>query len=102
MLFTVVFAGGAFGALTRYLLSGCFVLGLMLQSFSASEASPLLISFVTAGILGSFTTFSTFSVEALALFEAGRAWHTVLYITVSCLIGLASFGAGALLASRLS
>jgi fluoride exporter len=115
MLFTVIFAGGAFGALSRYLVSmavatrlgarypwatlavnllGCLGLGLTLQLLRSGDVSPLLRSFVTVGILGSFTTFSTFSVEAVALFEGGRPWSAMSYITLSCLAGLAAFAGG--------
>jgi fluoride exporter len=86
-------AGGALGAVLRYALAGlahgvlgetfpwgtllvnvlgCFVIGLLWAAFEASTFSPELRIFVFAGVLGSFTTFSTFGVETFHLFRDGQ------------------------------
>jgi CrcB protein len=75
-------AGGALGALLRYLVSGIYPVyrdiptGTLLVNFTGSTilsmitfgANPLPY-FADAGILGGFTTFSTFSYESFRLLE---------------------------------
>jgi CrcB protein len=44
--------------------------------------------FLTTGICGGFTTFSTFSAENLALFENGKYFTALLYISLSIILGI--------------
>ncbi|MFS0690942.1 CrcB family protein [Sporosarcina sp. 179-K 8C2 HS] len=44
---------------------------------------------LTTGLLGSFTTFSAFSMETVSLIQNGQAMHAALYFTVSVVGGLA-------------
>jgi CrcB protein len=53
--------------------------------------------FLTTGILGGFTTFSTFSADAAVLFERGQAGLAGLYVLVSVGAGIAGLFAGLLL-----
>jgi len=46
------------------------------------------------GILGGFTTFSAFSLDAYALWTRGEAGIAVLYVLGSLVLGLAGLGAG--------
>jgi CrcB protein len=102
----LVALGGALGALARYGLGtaavrafgttvpvgtwavnllGCFLIGLALPVAAADRARLVLI----VGFLGSFTTFSTFSADTLALLEAGRPGLALLNAAGSLLGGLA-------------
>ena len=71
-------------------LSGCLMIGLLwgFLSRNASEGTSWGL-FLTVGLCGGFTTFSTFSKEALTMLQAGQTWGFVSYITMSVLAGLA-------------
>ena len=76
-------------------LVGCLVIGLLWGFFSksASENSSWAL-FMTVGICGGFTTFLTFSKEALMMLQAGSFMSLLAYIAVSVIggIGLAAAG----------
>lgn len=68
---------------------GSFLLGLLMGI--AAERSMLtstLVLFLGVGLLGGFTTFSTFSYESLTLLERGMLAQGVGYMTGSLLLGL--------------
>lgn len=92
----MVAAGGALGAVLRYLmagfvqrttvspfpwgtlavnLTGCFIIGALWAWTQKADISTATVAFLFAGVLGSFTTFSTFSLETVDLVQAGR--HTM-------------------------
>ena len=103
-------AGGFIGGIGRYLISlamkgvskgfpwatlavnllGCLMIGLLwgFLSRNASEGTSWGL-FLTVGLCGGFTTFSTFSKEALTMLQAGQTWGFVSYITMSVLAGIA-------------
>lgn len=112
--FLLVGAGGALGAMTRYgfsvlvgrlwpmsfplatlliniigsLAMGLFV-GLMARLMPAWQNEARL--FVAVGLLGGFTTFSSFSLDAIVLLERGEMVQAISYVLLSvvlCLIGL--------------
>jgi fluoride exporter len=103
-----VMLGGFFGALTRYgfgqwiqtdngfplgtlliNLIGCFCLGWILTFFTIRKnINPELTLFIGTGFIGAFTTFSTFSLETILLFQNGQAAFGVLYILTSIIFGL--------------
>lgn len=70
-------------------LVGSFLLGLYLSRRERAVSGPSSMRFWAIGLLGSFTTFSTFSVDLVLLFEAGRLASAVVYLVVSLLGGLA-------------
>ncbi|MCD8499749.1 MAG: fluoride efflux transporter CrcB [Gammaproteobacteria bacterium] len=81
-----------FGTLVVNIL-GSFVMGLLAcfipLRFSALE-TPLRALFLV-GFLGGFTTFSAFSMDTLALFDAGKYFLAIFYILMSvcsCLISV--------------
>jgi len=109
MTLFVVAVGGALGAVSRYLatgwiqtLSGDFfpwgtlvvnvlgslVLGFGLVWLQASVASAEARQFVAIGFLGSFTTFSTFSYETVAMLRDGEWWRAGGYVAASVAVGL--------------
>ena len=60
-----------------------------------------MVAFVGVGLLGSFTTFSAFSVESIELFQSGLWPVALLYITGSVGIGVIAAIQGRRLASSL-
>lgn len=116
MTLLVVGVGGALGAISRYLVSGwvqdaaggffpwgtlavnvagSLALGFALAWLQSAVASAELREFVTIGFLGSFTTFSTFSYEAVAMIRDGEWWRAGGYTAGSLLLGLLAVAAGA-------
>ncbi|MCY4334376.1 MAG: fluoride efflux transporter CrcB [Litoreibacter sp.] len=110
--------GGAIGAALRFLLGhavfkaagpgfplgvlsvnilGSFAMGLFVV-FAAKTANTHLSPFVMTGILGGFTTFSAFSLEAYTLFERGQTGAAALYVGLSVTLSIAALVAGIALA----
>jgi len=69
---------------------GSFLLGLSLPLFGNLAWSPEVRTMVTMGFLGAFTTYSTFSYEALVLLEGGEWARGGLYVGGSLLLGVAA------------
>jgi CrcB protein len=57
--------------------------------------------FLGVGILGGFTTFSSFSMEFWLLFERGQAWQAAAYVLASVVGGILACGLGLLLIREL-
>ena len=103
-------AGSFIGGVARYLVSiamkgigkefrwatltvnllGCLLIGLLwgLLSRNATESTSWGL-FLTVGLCGGFTTFSTFSKEALTMLQAGQIGGFATYVVVSVLAGIA-------------
>lgn len=111
-----VAAGGALGSVMRYLVgigsarafgtdfpwgtliinvTGSFLIGIFVGLFATkwnlSQAARL---FLTVGICGGYTTFSTFSLDAWYLIERGQTWASAAYM-----IGSVVLSVGALIAA---
>ena len=71
-------------------LIGCFLIGLIrgLLSRTQSENSNLVL-FLMVGICGGFTTFSTFSKDALMMLQNGNIWGFAAYVIASVIAGIA-------------
>ncbi len=83
-------------------LSGSFLLGLLLVVLLERLAtSRHLRPFLATGILGAFTTMSTYQVEAALLLRQGHAATGVAYGTLSLAVGIALAYAGTLVGRRL-
>jgi fluoride exporter len=80
-------------------LSGSFALGLLsgLAIYHGLPGTPKLI--VGTGLVGAYTTFSTFSFETVALLEEGETRLAARNVAVSVLLGAAAAGAGLALAA---
>ena len=112
--------GGALGALSRFwatnlanlLFGSDFPYGIMIVNIAGSFAigivfillveRSLLPTFLGAGLmvgfLGAFTTFSTFSLQALGLLESGRYLAAAMYIGGSVIICILAAALGMLIA----
>ncbi|MFK7863977.1 MAG: fluoride efflux transporter CrcB [Pseudohongiellaceae bacterium] len=115
-LYLFIAAGGALGAMSRYWLvsnldnlnSTGFPMGVftvnVIGSFLLGAAFVLISeklqlaeqwrSLVMVGFLGAFTTFSTFSLDALLLFQQGHYNTAFLYIAGSVMLCLVAVFAG--------
>ena len=115
MTLAYVALGGALGALARYGISGwvydrlgenfpwgtlvvnlvgCLALGLVIRWLQVSAVAPEVRPFLTIGVLGAFTTFSTFSYETVALLQEGQWLRAGLYMGGSVVLGLIAMVAG--------
>lgn len=110
MVYLFVGIGGMVGSLLRYFLStavteicstafpfgtliinlsGSFLLGWISNHFVIlKKLPPQLLTGLTTGVIGSYTTFSTFCLEAIQLMEAGKYFLSFAYIVISLLGGL--------------
>lgn len=111
-----VAAGGAVGAVARYHvtlwaqarwpsafptgtlivnLAGCLLLGVLAGAVGARPSlSPAIRLFVGVGVLGAFTTFSTFGLETLVALERGQFGIALSYVGTSVAVGLAAVAVG--------
>ncbi len=112
MLYFWIALGGAIGAVSRYglqglvyrftgtafpygtlvvNLTGCFLIGwIMAVTEDRFVLSPLVRVFLTIGILGGFTTFSSFAYETLALMRDGEWIWALANAAGSVVLGLAA------------
>jgi CrcB protein len=80
-------------------LLGCLLIGLLSGLFLTRSDLPLeLRTGLITGVLGGFTTFSSFSLEMLTLMEGGRADEAFGYLAFSVIGGLLAAWAGLALA----
>ncbi len=109
-------AGGAIGAVLRYLadagmtkiaaagfpwgifavnVAGSFLMGLCAAFFTQNASiSESLRLFATAGLLGGFTTFSSFSLDAFNLLARGQYGAAAVYIGGSVFFSILALAAG--------
>ncbi|MDG1130780.1 fluoride efflux transporter CrcB [Seohaeicola saemankumensis] len=102
--------GGAIGATARYLTSmgalrllgagfpwgtlavnviGSFLMGLLVVVLAQRDATRLA-PFLLTGVLGGFTTFSAFSLDAMALYERGETMLAAFYVGASVILSLSA------------
>lgn len=120
-----VIAGGGIGSFLRYAITfafaqrlgpgfpwatfvinvtGSFVIGIVAEvtQTRAMFASPLLRLFLMTGVLGGYTTFSTFSFDTLTLATERAAMLAVSYAAGSVVLGIVAAFCGVALARALS
>lgn len=116
---SLVALGGAIGASLRWLMGVALlratgpsdfpvailsanVLGSVLMGVfvvvAAHKGLTHLSPFVMTGLLGGFTTFSAFSLEAMTLIERGAMGQAALYITLSVSLSIGGLAVGLLIA----
>ncbi|MCK5312297.1 MAG: fluoride efflux transporter CrcB [Desulfobacteraceae bacterium] len=107
----IIGVGGFIGSIMRYLVTlwsqglfkelafplgtlivnilGCLLLGL-LNGWAENHQffTPQIRLFMFVGILGSFTTFSTFSYETIEMMQNGNAFHALHNIAIQVIVGL--------------
>ena len=110
-----VIIGGGTGALLRYLasgfvqnrtdsffpwgtfavnVSGCFIMGVLWNLFENVPVSPAVRIFFITGILGGYTTFSSFGIETINLMRDGETARALANILLSNALGIAAVFAG--------
>lgn len=83
-------------------VTGCFLMGfLFYEMLDKVQVTPPIRAGVLTGVLGGFTTFSTFSMETITLVENGQTRTAALYLGCSIVFGLAAILMGAYIARRL-
>jgi CrcB protein len=84
-------SGGAFPVGTMIVnISGSLLLGLVLRyALETPIMPPEVRALLTTGVIGGYTTFSTFSYETAALIEEGDWRRAALYVGLSVVISLA-------------
>lgn len=109
-------AGGAFGSMARYLLAGqigsllgghfpwgtlavnvigCTVMGVLVEVFALLwSPGPEVRAFLAVGVLGGFTTFSSFALDIGFLVGRGAFLPAVLYLAGSVALSVVGFFAG--------
>lgn len=91
--------GFPFGTLIANVL-GSFVMGVIVVML-AKKGGNHLAPFLMTGILGGFTTFSAFSLDALTLWERGATLAALGYVAGSVILSLAAIAAGLYVARTL-
>ena len=116
MSYLLVFIGGGLGAILRYALTvasgkafgthfpwGTFIINItgstvmgLIAGYLAfkGEASQSLRLFIMTGVLGGYTTFSAFSLDAGLLYERGEIGLALAYVLGSVLLAIAGLFAG--------
>lgn len=92
-------AGFPYGTLIVNVI-GSFALGIVVQVAAASAWSPEWRGAVVIGLLGGFTTYSSFNQETLAMLSHGAAGAAVLNIVITVITGLAAGWLGLVLARQ--
>ena len=110
----LVFVGGGLGAVLRYGVArvavlggwsaplatltvnvvGCLAMGLLAGWIARSVAGEPWRLFLMTGLLGGFTTFSAFGLDALTLWQRGAAVQAAAYVAASVLVSLGAVALG--------
>jgi CrcB protein len=115
-LIAAVALGGAIGSVGRYLagigagklfglgfpwgtliinIAGSFLIGVFVEYFALRWDLPQAARvFLTVGICGGFTTFSTFSLESFLMIERGEFGSAAAYIGASVVVSILALFAG--------
>src|SRR5271170_595202 len=116
MGFLIVFLGGGLGAALRHGVNiaaarllgttfpygtlainvlGSLAMGLIAEYFALKVGLPQRWRlFLTTGVLGGFTTFSAFSLEAALLYERGQLAGAAIYVLASTVLAIGALFAG--------
>ncbi|MBV8791676.1 MAG: fluoride efflux transporter CrcB [Pseudolabrys sp.] len=116
MGFLIVFIGGGIGAAMRHgfnmlfarLLGTAFPYATLFENVSGSVVMGILLAlfafrtgipqhwqlFMTTGILGGYTTFSTFSLDTAVLYERGEVGLAAAYVLLSVALSIGGLFAG--------
>jgi fluoride exporter len=119
--YLLVMAGAAVGGLGRFLLAsavnrrfpqqgwwgtvivnltGCFLIGVVLTIINQRNANPNWRFLLVVGVLGGYTTFSSFAYETFGLIKDGDFGRGLANVAISILGGYIAVWCGALLVRR--
>ena len=120
--YLVVLAGAGLGGLARYVagtwimskyggrfplgtfvinVTGAFLIGVLMTLLTERlQPHPNWRLFLVVGILGGYTTFSSFEYEAFQAVRGGERWMGLVYMVGSVLIGYVGVWLGVLLTAR--
>ena len=120
--YLLVLLGAALGGLARYVIggavmqrfggrfplgtlivnvTGCFLIGILLPLLTErGEPRPNLRLFLVVGVLGGYTTFSSFAWESFQAVDEGSRWIGLANVTLSVILGYLAVWCGALLVRR--
>ncbi len=123
MHYVLLGIGGSIGATLRYIFSilffangtpvfpfptvtvnllGSFLLGLLSSGLEIKlKIEPQYLFALKTGLIGSFNTFSTFSVEVIQLLQNHHYFYAIVYILISAILGLAFAAFGMNIGDRL-
>lgn len=122
MQWIAIAVGGAIGAVLRYLVSGvaynqfgaafpigtllvnligCLLIGFLAQLFEEIIVPPNMRLFVLTGTLGAFTTFSTYGLETVKLWQDGELRLALLNVAANNVVGILFVVLGFILARAL-
>jgi len=123
-IWVAVAAGGAIGAMARHGVSrmsmhmlgpnfpwgtlaanitGSFIMGLIIIWLTSREPnSPALRAFLTVGLLGAFTTFSTFSLDVITLYRDRALMIAAAYLGASVILSIFGLIAGLMIGRQLT
>lgn len=122
VLLAVIALGGVLGAESRWAIglawphrpdqfpwstlvinvSGCLLIGaLMVLLTERARRHPLLRPLLGVGVLGGYTTFSGYAVEAVQSVHAGRAWIALGYLVATPVLAVLAVAAGSVITRRL-
>ncbi|MGH9557979.1 MAG: fluoride efflux transporter CrcB [Bryobacteraceae bacterium] len=118
--YLVVLAGAGLGGLSRYAagiwitdryagrfplatflinISGAFLIGLLMALLIEFQPHTNWRLFLVTGVLGGYTTFSTFEYETFQAIRSGAYWIGLFYVAGSVVLGYAGVWLGAVLAA---
>ena len=107
--------GGAVGSVARYFVaqlqspswtgfpygiflvnvSGGFIMGVLVELMALRfSVSPEVRAFLTTGVLGGYTTFSTFSLESALLIQKGAMVNATAYVVGSAILSIVALFCG--------
>lgn len=120
--YLLVMLGAALGGLARYVIgttvmqrfggrfplgtlvvnvTGCFLIGVLLPLLTErGEPRPNLRLLLVVGVLGGYTTFSSFAWESFQAVDEGERWMGFANVALSVILGYLAVWFGALLARR--
>ena len=109
----VVAAGGAIGCMSRYgvehigifdndkyyytvaiNITGCIIIGVLWALLHYWNADRMWYLFLLTGLLGGYTTYSAFTLDAIELVQQGRAMQALFYIAITFIGGLGGCAIG--------
>ena len=116
LAFILIFVGGGFGSMLRHgvnlasaalfgvnfpygtmivNITGSFAMGVIAGWFALrGQGGQMMSLFLTTGILGGFTTFSAFSLDAALLWERNQTGGAILYVLASVVAAIIGVFAG--------